>query len=167
MKKGTILTKVGRNTKRDKGYINPPIYKGSTIVFDSFRKYLNDRDKVDDGHNSLYGIQYNPTAENFEKAISELYEAEDTVLTPSGLTALVIPFLTFLKKGDHVLISDALYNPTRNFVEKILKNFGIKINYFHALKDINKLNKKINIKDDKDKIERDPNSPFAVLEKLL
>ena len=145
MKKGTILTKVGRNTKRDKGYINPPIYKGSTIVFDSFRKYLNDRDKVDDGHNSLYGIQYNPTAENFEKAISELYEAEDTVLTPSGLTALVIPFLTFLKKGDHVLISDALYNPTRNFVEKILKNFGIKINYFHALKDINKLNKKINI----------------------
>ena len=43
MKKGTILTKVGRNTKRDKGYINPPIYKGSTIVFDSFRKYLNDR----------------------------------------------------------------------------------------------------------------------------
>ena len=44
MKKGTILTKVGRNTKRDKGYINPPIYKGSKIVFDAFRKYLNDRD---------------------------------------------------------------------------------------------------------------------------
>ena len=144
MKIKTKLTKIGRDPKKQKGFINPGIYKGSTMIFNNFKDYLEDEKNADD-RTTWYGINKNPFHKQLEKAISKLYNAEDTIIAPSGLAALIIPFLTFLKKGDHVLISDALYNPTRNFVEKILKNFGIKINYFHALKDINKLNKKINI----------------------
>ncbi len=143
MKITTKLSKIGRNPKRDKGYVNPPIYKGSTIIFNDFKSYIKDRDKSDDDENSYYGIQYNPTSKNLEEAITKLYDSSDTVITPSGLSALIIPFLTFLKNGDHVLINDELYNPTRNFCEKILSNYGIKIDYFNALKNTNTLEKLI------------------------
>ena len=94
----TKLTKIGRDPKKNKGYVNPPIYKGSTIIFDNFKSYIKDRDKADDDENSKYGIQFNPTTENFEEAITSLYKAADTVATPSGLSALIIPFLCFLNK---------------------------------------------------------------------
>jgi len=142
MKLKTRLTKIGRDPKKNKGYINPPIFKGSTIIFDNFKSYLLDRDRNDDD-TGKYGINNNPTTDEFEKAISSLYGAADTVTTPSGLTALAIPFLTFLKKNDHVIISDALYNPTRNFCEKILKNYGIEIEYFHPTRNISNFNKVI------------------------
>ena len=142
MKLKTKLTKIGRDSKKNKGYINPPIFKGSTIIFDNFKSYLLDRDRNDDD-TGKYGINNNPTTDEFEKAISSLYGAADTVTTPSGLTAIAIPFLTFLKKNDHVIISDALYNPTRNFCEKILKNYGIEIEYFHPTRNISNINKVI------------------------
>tara|TARA_Y100000590_G_scaffold464504_1_gene634120 strand:- start:912 stop:2072 length:1161 start_codon:yes stop_codon:yes gene_type:complete len=142
MKLKTKLTKIGRNHKKNKGYINPPIYKGSSIIFDDFYSYILDRER-DDASFARYGIQHNPTAENFEKALTSLYGANDTVTTNSGLTALIIPFLTFLKNGDHVLINDTLYGPTRIFCEKILKNFGIQIDYFHPVKNIKSIEKKI------------------------
>ena len=105
MKIKNKLTKIGRNPKKNKGYINPPIYKGSTIIFDDFKSYIKDRDKTNDNEKSKYGIQFNPTREFLENAITSLYDATDTVTTPSGLTALAIPFLTFLNKGNHVLMS--------------------------------------------------------------
>ncbi len=141
MKFKTKLTKIGRDIKDNKGFINPPIYKGSTIIFENFKLYLKDRDKSNDDENSKYGIQYNPTVKNFENAITSLYSSHDTIVTPSGLNALVIPFLTFLSPGDHVLISDALYNPTRNFCEKVLKHLKIKIDYFHGTKNIENFDK--------------------------
>ena len=140
MKIKTKLTKLGRNPKKNKGFINPPIFKGSTIIFDNFKSYINDRDKTNDNEKTKYGIQFNPTREYLENAITNLYSATDTITTPTGLTALIIPFLTFLNKGDHVLISDSLYNPTRNFCEKILINYGIKIQYFHPTKNIENFN---------------------------
>ena len=143
MKLKTKLTIIGRDPKKNKGYINPPIYKGSTIIFEDFNEYIKDRDKSDDDEYSKYGIQFNPTTKNFEKAITDLYNSKDTVATPSGLSALIIPFLTFLKNGDHTLISDALYNPTRNFCEKILINYGIEIDYFHPLSNENDFKKLI------------------------
>ena len=52
MKLNTKLTKIGRNPKKNYGYVNPPIFKGSTIIFDNFKSYINDRDKSDDNENS-------------------------------------------------------------------------------------------------------------------
>ena len=141
MKLKTKLTKIGRDPKKNKGYVNPGIYKGSTLIFENFRSYIQDKNKVED--TSYYGINNNPTCEKFEKAISKLYGASDTVATPSGLSALAIPFFSFLRKGDHVLITDALYNPTRQICDKILLNFGIKIDYFHPTKNIDKFEKLI------------------------
>lgn len=143
MKLKTKLTKISRNPKKNKGYLNPSIYKGSTIIFNDFNSYIKDRDQKDNKGTGKYGIQFNPTTEKFENAITSLYGSADTVATPSGLVALTIPFLTFLKKGDHVLVSDSLYDPTRDFCEKILKNYGINISYFHSTKNINNFDKLI------------------------
>ena len=143
MKFKTKLVKIGRNPKIDQGHVNSPIYKGSTILFEDFKSYIKDRDKYTDDGIRNYGIQVNPSTTNFEKAITKLYNAQDTVTTPSGLAALTIPFFAFLKNGDHVLITDALYNPTRDFCEKILKNLNIKIEYFHPTKNIDNFEKLI------------------------
>ena len=138
MKIKTKLTKLGRYSKKNKGFINPGIYKGSTILFENFKEYVKDlKNKEDASH---YGINNNPACNNFEKAVSTLYGAADSVAVPSGLTAIIIPLLTFLKPEDHVLISDALYNPTRQFCDDILGHYGIIVEYFHPTKDINKFN---------------------------
>ena len=145
MKIDTKLTKVSRNVKKQKGFINPGIYKGSTMIFNNFEDYSNDI-KNDDDRSTFYGINKNPSVEQLEIAISSLYNCHDTIIAPSGLAALVIPFFAFLKKDDEVLINDTVYSPTRTFCEKLLKNYGVKIKYFHPFKDINKFEKLITSK---------------------
>ena len=76
MKIKTKLTKLGRNPKKNKGFINPPIFKGSTIIFDDFKSYIKDRDKTNDNEKSKYGIQFNPTRDFLENAITSLFVAK-------------------------------------------------------------------------------------------
>ena len=95
MKIDTKLTKVSRDVKKQKGFINPGIYKGSTMIFNSFEDYISDINN-DDDRSTLYGINKNPSVEQLEKAISSLYKCNDTIIAPSGLAALVIPFFAFL-----------------------------------------------------------------------
>ena len=138
----TKLTKIGREPKKNKGFLNPGIYKGSTIIFDDYKSYFNDINRKTDA-SALYGINNNPLIEKLEKSLSYLYKAHDTVIAPSGLAAVIIPFFAFLNKNDEVLINDTLYSPTRSYCEKILKKLGIKIKYFHPTKNIHKFEKLI------------------------
>ena len=138
----TKLTKIGRDPKKNKGFLNPGIYKGSTIIFDDYKSYLNDVNRKTDA-SALYGINNNPLIEKLEKSISYLYKAHDTVIAPSGLSAVIIPFFAFLEKNDEVIINDSLYSPTRSYCKKILKKLGIKIKYFHPTKNIKKFEKLI------------------------
>ena len=142
MKIKTKLTKIGREPKNQKGFINPGIYKGSTMIFENFDKYIEDIKRKDDD-SRLYGIKTNPSQKELETAITSLYKANDTVIAPSGMATIIIPFLTFLKSGDEVLINDTVYGPTRIFCDKILKNYGIKITYFHPINNIKNFEKKI------------------------
>ncbi len=118
MKIKTKLTKIGRDPKKQKGFINPGIYKGSTMIFNNFNDYLKDVKNSDD-RTTWYGVNKNPFHQQLEESISSLYNAKDTVIAPSGLAALIIPFLTFLKKNDEVLINDSVYGPTRTFCNRL------------------------------------------------
>ena len=138
----TKLTKIGRDPKKNKGFLNPGIYKGSTIIFDDYKSYFNDVNRKTDA-SALYGINNNPLIEKLEKALTNLYKAHDTVIAPSGLAAVIIPFFAFLEKNDEIIMNDSLYSPTRSYCEKILKKLGIKIKYFHPTKNINKFEKLI------------------------
>ena len=142
MKFKTKLTKIGRDPSKQKGFINPGIYKGSTMVFKNFKDYLADL-KNDDDRKTFYGINVNPSHHELEKSISSLYNAHDTIIAPSGLAALVISFFAFLKKGDEVLINDTVYSPTRTFCNNILKNYGVKVKYFYPFIDKKNFERKI------------------------
>ena len=96
MKIKTKLTKLGRDPIRQKGFINPGTYKGSTMIFKSYKDYLNDIKNADD-RKTFYGINQNPFHKQLEDSISNLYNCSDTVLSPSGLASIVIPFFALLK----------------------------------------------------------------------
>ncbi|MDC3131981.1 aminotransferase class I/II-fold pyridoxal phosphate-dependent enzyme, partial [Pelagibacteraceae bacterium] len=143
MKIKTKLTKIGRDPLKQKGFINPGTYKGSTMIFTSFKDYLNDIKNADD-RRTYYGINQNPFHKQLEDSISALYNCKDTVLSPSGLASIIIPFFALLKSGDEVLINDSVYSPTRTFCENILKQFKVNIKYFHPTEKINNFEKLIN-----------------------
>jgi len=145
MKIKSKLVKIGRDPQKQKGFINPGIYKGSTMIFKNFQEYLDDL-KNNDDRKTFYGINKNPSDKELENCISLLYNCNDTVIAPSGLAALIVPFFTFLKTGDEVLINDSVYSPTRTFCNNLLKNYGIKIKYFHPTDKINNFEKLINKK---------------------
>ena len=163
MKINTKLAKIGRNPKKQKGFINPGIYKGSTMIFNNFKDYINDI-KNDDDRKTFYGINTNPSHKELEESISYLYNAEDTIIAPSGLAALIIPFFAFLKKGDQVLINDSVYSPTRTFCENILKDYGITIKYFHPINNIEKFEKNISKKTKLIFLESPGTATFEILD---
>ncbi len=163
MRKKTQLTKLGRNPKNNKGFINPGIYKGSTIIFGDFKSYIKDINRRSDA-SALYGINNNPLVDELEKSISKLYKTNDTVITPSGLAAIVVPFFAFLKNNDEVLINDNVYNPTRSYCEKILKNFGVKIKYFHPTYNIKNFEKLITNKTKLIFLESPGTATFEILD---
>jgi cystathionine beta-lyase len=80
-----------------------------------------------------YGLNNTPTIEALNDCITELEEAEGTVLVPSGLAACTLPLIAFLKPGDQVLIPDNVYWPTRRFANHTLKRLGIEITYYDPL----------------------------------
>jgi len=163
MKINTKLTKIGRDSKKQKGFINPGIYKGSTMIFNNFKDYIDDI-KNNDDRKTFYGINTNPSHKELEESISYLYNAEDTIIAPSGLAALIIPFFAFLKKGDQVLINDSVYSPTRTFCENILKDYGIVIKYFHPINNIEKFEKNISKKTKLIFLESPGTATFEILD---
>ena len=105
----TRLVHAGRDPFDQHGFVNTPIYRGSTVLYPNTEDFLHRRAKF------TYGTQGTPTIASLEGAWSDLAGAADTVLTPSGLAAVTIALMAACKAGDHVLIPDSVYRPTRNF----------------------------------------------------
>ena len=105
-------------------YINAPIYQASSIVFDK----LSDLDKT----SRWYGRMGTDTNKTLEQEISKLENGEHTILLPSGLSAITTTILSLVKTGDHILVSEGIYGPTRIFCDNMLKKFGISTDYYPA-----------------------------------
>lgn len=120
----TKLVHIGRDTKASKGFVNPPLYKGSTVLFPTVKSLS------EGGYGYWYGRKGSPTYETLENSLNELEAAEDTILTPSGLSAITTALLALLKTGDHLLVTDSVYQPTRNFCNTTLKALGIDVTYY-------------------------------------
>lgn len=120
----TILTHGGRNPGDQFGFVNTPVYRGSTVLFPT----LADLDAQKQRY--LYGRAGNPTTESVEAVISELEGAYRTKLVPSGLAAITIALLACVKAGDDVLITDSAYEPGRKFADGYLERMGVTARYF-------------------------------------
>jgi cysteine-S-conjugate beta-lyase len=120
----TRLAHAGREPGRYHGFVNPPIYRGSTVLFPSVAALeANDQDYT-------YGRLGTPTVSALEEALAELEGGYRTLLTPSGLSAIAATLLALVAAGDHVLITDSAYRPTRRFCDHVLKRLGVETTYY-------------------------------------
>ncbi len=123
----TLVTLAGRDPAAHHGFVNPPVYRGSTVLFPSVAAI----EALDQPY--TYGTKGTPTTRALERAWSEIAGAADTVLVPSGLAAIDLALLTATHAGAHALVVDAAYQPTRTFCDTILKRFGVTTQYYDPL----------------------------------
>ena len=135
MKKDTLLVHSGRCPSKNFGIVNPPVYHASTITFPTMHKYLEKSKAPFDG--VQYGRTGTPTTFALESAICKLYEGHKTIATSSGAAAIAISMSAFLKNGDHVLVVDNVYGPTRTRVaDDLMARAGVDVSYFDPSKSI-------------------------------
>ncbi|NRA84262.1 MAG: cystathionine beta-lyase [Gammaproteobacteria bacterium] len=132
MKHDTKIVSAGRNKQWTGGGVNPPVQRASTIIFDSVAEMkhaiANRADKT-----LFYGRRGTTTSFAFSEAISEIEGGAGCALYPCGTAAITSAMLSFLKAGDHVLMVDTAYEPTRDFCNKILTNLGITTTYYDPM----------------------------------
>ncbi|HJW39692.1 MAG TPA: PLP-dependent transferase, partial [Rhizomicrobium sp.] len=125
--KETALTRAGRESAHHFGAVNTPVYRASTILYPNMAT-LDARSMP-----FSYGRRGNPTVRSLEEAIGELEGAARTVLVPSGLNAVTSAILAVCSAGDHLLMADSCYAPSRAFCDKTLKRFGVEMTYYDPL----------------------------------
>jgi cysteine-S-conjugate beta-lyase len=108
------------------GFVNPPVVHASTVLFSEARLMARRREE---SQKYTYGM-HTPTTEALTSAIDELEGSAGTIIAPSGLAAVAVALLAFLSAGDHALIVDSLYTPTRRFCDTMLKRLGVEIEYY-------------------------------------
>jgi cystathionine beta-lyase len=120
----TRLAHSGNNPRDYFGFVNPPVVHASTVL------YPNAATMAGRGQKYTYGTRGTPTTDALASAIDGLEGSAGTIIVPSGLAAVTVPLLAFLSAGDHVLIVDSVYHPTRNFADTMLKRLGVEVEYY-------------------------------------
>ena len=123
----TRLVHAGREPFENHGFVNTPIYRGSTVLYPNAEELHLRRVKY------TYGTHGTPTTDALESAWSELAGAAGTVLSPSGLAAIAVALFSVVRAGGHLLVVDSAYRPTRNFCDTILKRLGVETTYYDPL----------------------------------
>ena len=124
----TKLTHAGRHPKDNHGVVNPPVYHASTILFPTLKDLRNfNSAKV------TYGRHGTPGTFAFNEAMCELENADYCLLASSGMQAITTAILAFVKAGDHILVVDTVYTPTRIFCDRALTGWGIETTYYDPL----------------------------------
>lgn len=140
MKKDTRIVSAGRSSEWTKGVVNPPVQRASTVVFNSVSEMkhavANRANKV-----LYYGRRGTTTSFAFSDAMVELEGGAGCALYPSGTAAIANAIISVVKTGDHILMVDTAYEPTRSFCDNMLKKLGIETTYYDPLigKDIERL----------------------------
>lgn len=129
----TRLITGGRRAEWTNGIVNPPVWRASTILYDSVAE-LRARGGADTHHKLFYGRRGTPTQWSLAQALTDLEpEAEATFLYPSGVAAVSAALLACLNPGDELLMIDSAYDPTRSFCDHFLARFGVTTRYYDPL----------------------------------
>ena len=125
----TRLVVSGRDPQAYHGYVNPPVYHASTML------YPTAEDQVAHRARYSYGRRGTPTSEALESALTDLEGAAcaGVALLPSGLAAISSALLAVAGAGDHILVTDSVYRPTRTFCDTIFKRMGVETTYYDPL----------------------------------
>ena len=125
----TRVVTAGRDPAAYHGFVNPPVYHASTVLYPSAEDYLAHRARYQ------YGRRGTPTTEALELAVQELEgpQCAGVSLLPSGLAAISAALLSVVHAGDHILVTDSAYAPTRILCDQILTRLGVTTTYYDPL----------------------------------
>ena len=125
----TRLVTAGRDTKGQRGFVNPPVFHGSTVLYPTAEDLHAHRAEF------TYGRHGSPTTRALQDVLMALEgpQCAGVALASSGLAAISTTLLAVLNAGDHLLVCDNAYRPTRNFCSGMLTRFGIETSYFDPL----------------------------------
>lgn len=131
MNEDTRIVHAGRHPSHFHGAVNTPVYRCSTILSESVaelkEKVRNKFDMVD------YGRLGTPSTMDLEAAVAELEGGARAIATSSGLAAIAGCLTGLLAAGDHLLMTDSAYFPTRKFCDEVLARFGVETTYYDPL----------------------------------
>jgi cystathionine beta-lyase len=136
LKPGTLLTHLGRDRDAGFGFVNPPLVRGSTVLHDDvadMRERVRRRNAGEDceaGTPAAYGLYGTPTHLAFYRALTALEGGHRSWALPSGLTACTMAILAYVQHGDHVLVPDSVYGPTRRFARETLPRYGVEASFY-------------------------------------
>jgi cystathionine beta-lyase len=134
MREETTIVHSGLHPERHEGAVNPPVFHASTILSQTVEEFRRRRrDWINEQPGTYYGRFGTPTTEALQEAIAALEGGHRSVIYPSGLAACAGALLAFLSSGDHVLMSDNVYGPTRKFAAGFLARFGVSTTFFDPL----------------------------------
>ncbi|WP_417277355.1 cystathionine beta-lyase [Castellaniella sp.] len=128
----TFLSHGTRSPKDYGGTVNPPVCRASTIVFESMQDMDERQDAINHDQAGVmwYGRKGTPTTFALQESIAYLEGGYRTLLASSGLAACIAALSTFVKSGDHVLMSDSVYGPTRHYATEVLSRYDIKTTFY-------------------------------------
>jgi O-succinylhomoserine sulfhydrylase len=132
MKEQHPITKVirTRTERSNEMEHSSPVFLTSSFVFDNAEDMR--AAFADETDANIYSRFSNPSVQEFTDRICALEGAEDAYATASGMSAIFASFMTFLKKGDHLLSCSAIFGSTHTIIKKYLPNYGIECSYVSA-----------------------------------
>jgi cysteine-S-conjugate beta-lyase len=134
MKLPTRLAQRGRKARSQPGTVNLPVTRASTVTFASLAEMESVQRRFEaDEPAPTYGIVNMPLRTAFEEVIADLEGGHRAVTVPSGLAAVAVAIMACVKAGDHVLVTDSAYGPTRRFCDRTLKRYGVETSYYDPL----------------------------------
>ncbi len=130
----TRLSHAGRAGTHVHGFVNPPVHRGSTVLFPNCQARKDGAQHRFEQY-MTYGTQGGPTHYALEDVIAEIEGGTRCLIVGTGLAAVAVPLLAYLKQGDHCLMPDSAYGPARNVCEGLLKQWGVETTYYHPCTD--------------------------------
>ncbi|MDA0241374.1 MAG: cystathionine beta-lyase [Proteobacteria bacterium] len=130
-KRATRLIHAGSDPAAFKGAVNAPVYRASTVIYPTVAAMEKASNNPLDG--VFYGRYGTPTSFAFEEAVAELEGADSTISVCSGQAAITAALMAFLKTGDHLLMVDTVYGPTRKLCDRVLAGVGVETTYYDPL----------------------------------
>ncbi len=124
LRRRSRLVNLGRDVGLSHGFVNLPPFRGSTVLYPDVETLKNGAQRY------TYGRRGTPTLEALSSAWTDLCGAAGTKLVPSGIAAIVASLMAALNSGDHLLMSNSVYGPSRAFAERTLKRMGIETTYY-------------------------------------
>jgi cystathionine beta-lyase len=118
------LVHLGRDGEASRGFINIPPFRGSTVLYPDYATLKSRKQRY------TYGTHGTPTSDALCEAWAAISGAAGAVLVPSGLSAIIVALTTALSSGDHLLVTDAAYQPARIYCNTILKRMGVETTYY-------------------------------------